>query len=286
MVVAPLDRTSVRRCPRLTYLDIKIRQSKVKLVEGKKTFGLSISKLKELEGMGVDEVFISDDSTLQQINQCCPNFKQLKVYVHEDDDLLSKNTISLITTYFPKLKELDLPRSRLHRQDVLLILNACTELEILDITCNGKICVKDEILKIGSRLKKFYWDNEVQDVCYDCEGEHLEVDVEETYSYRWPCPHVVEEGFETYIGGTKEFLRNLYPNLGGTFGELVGNLYPDAKGTFRYPPPLFNPFVLESYDLPIDEYHEHYDCYCNCGFSSDSDGGTGDAAFITEAYSL
>ncbi|PIA32360.1 hypothetical protein AQUCO_04500155v1 [Aquilegia coerulea] len=238
--------------------------------------------------MGVDEVFISDDSTLQLINQCCRNFKQLKVYLHEEDELLSKNTISLITTYLPKLKELDLPGTGLHRQDVLLILDACKELEILDITRNGKICVKDEILKIGSRLKEFYWENEVDDLCYDCEGEHLEVDVEETYSYRWPCPHVLKDGFKAYISGTKEFLCNLYPGSKGTFAELVGKLYPAAKGTFVYPPPLFNPFVLESYDLPIPEYHEHYDCYCNCGFDSDSDGGggTGDTAFITEAYSL
>ncbi|KAF5180309.1 hypothetical protein FRX31_030102 [Thalictrum thalictroides] len=265
-------------CPRITHFDLNIRQSKV--VEEKKTFELSISKLKELEGMGVDKVLISDDSSLQQIRQCCPNFKHLKVYLHRDeDDSLSNNTVSLITTYLPKLKILDLSGTRIQREDVLVILNACDELESLDITRCGKICVKDEILNIGSRLKKFYWEKEVCDSCEICEGECMEAGIEETY--RWPCQHVLDDGFEAYIRGTKEWFGNLYPDSEGTFEEMVFNLYPDA-GAFVYPSFILLFVGPGSSDVP-NEYHEHWDCYCDCGFSSDDDG---DAAYIEYCYEI
>ncbi|PIA32359.1 hypothetical protein AQUCO_04500154v1 [Aquilegia coerulea] len=269
------------RCPRLMYFDINIRQSKV--VEEKKIFELSISKLKELEGMGVDEVFISDNSSLQQIQQCCPNFKHLKVYVHrDDDDSLSKNTVSLITTYLPKLKILDLSGTGIHREDVLVILKACHELESLDITRCGKICAKDEILNIGSRLKKFCYNKEVWDSCDMCEGECMEAGILEEI-YRWPCHHVLEDGFEAYIRGTKEWFGNVYPESEGTFEELIINLYPDA-GASLYP--LFIPLFVGAGPSDVsNEYHEHWDCYCDCGFSSDSDDGN-DAAYIEYCYEI
>ncbi|KAF9610803.1 hypothetical protein IFM89_024935 [Coptis chinensis] len=180
--------------------------------------------------MEVDEVFISDDSTLKQVSECCPNFIKLEVC-----NSVCKNTALLIATFLPKLKILDISSTNIHRKDLLVILKGCVELESLDITNCGKIHSDDEILKIGCRrLEVFKWDNAYSDYCSECEEEN------EDMSYQWPCAHVMDEGFSTYIEGTYD----LFP-----FDPVVN---PVANWEYE-------PFVDEVADGASGASNDHYD---------------------------
>ncbi|KAL5712249.1 hypothetical protein ACHQM5_014440 [Ranunculus cassubicifolius] len=206
-------------CPKLKYFKLKI--PRYELSKGKETIAMSISKLKELEGMEVEDPFISNEFLLQKIAECCPNFHKLALIeenfpckMTEENLPLSSNTCLLIAKYLSKLKTLELKWVRIHRKDLLVILKGCLELENLDIRGSGKISCKDEILDIGrKRLKNFEWEDEVDESCSRCEDE-----CEDFYSddeddmHEWPCKHTYEDDFEDYIDGTKEMLDELYPD--------------------------------------------------------------------------
>ncbi|KAL5723142.1 hypothetical protein ACHQM5_006570 [Ranunculus cassubicifolius] len=248
------------RCPNLKYFELRIHEDKIH--EGKKAIEKVISKLKLLEGMAVNEVLISDDTTLEQISRYCPNFMKLKAY-----DALSHKTASLIVKFLPKLKILDVSRTKIYRKNLLVILKGCQELENVDLTRCGKILNSDEILKIGcGRIKEFKWDKDVkEESCSECEEEYEEKYGDddsycfEDYSYRWPCDHVIDTCYITYIEGTYDLTYEINPpaQVEGTWADDYDNY-----------------MALCADDGASDDYdYDNYDwsCECECGRSSHSE---------------
>ncbi|PIA50876.1 hypothetical protein AQUCO_01200274v1 [Aquilegia coerulea] len=218
------------------------------------TIDMSISKLKELEGMEVNESFISGDFTLKRISQCCPNFQKLKVY-----NSLAKNTALLIATLLPKLKTLDLSSTRVHREDLLDILKGCVELENLDVSGCGTIWEQDELLTVYcKRLKEFKWD-ELNDSCSDCEEEYMneyggEDPDMDNYEYRWPCKH---DGFHNYIEGTLDL------------PSLNSNELPPGSNQDWDDPSFDHVTAYGDYDYD-DCDGNPYECDCDCGYGHGS----------------
>lgn len=109
-----------------------------------------MGRWKELELLDMGFKPSSFVPILEQISLNCKSFVGLQMYgcVHKEDALA-------IVTHLPKLKYLAMKGSFLGKEELLVILDGCRELEELDVTrCTG-FDVDDEILRMASGIKTF-----------------------------------------------------------------------------------------------------------------------------------
>lgn len=101
---------------------------------------------------------------LHQINRHCRKFTGL----HVADACIGVREAALIVRFVPKLKYLCLRRARINRNNLITILRACKDLEVLDVRgCTGFDEGDEEILALASHIPKFM-----------CAGSHSNVPVE------------------------------------------------------------------------------------------------------------
>lgn len=101
---------------------------------------------------------------LHQINRHCRKFTGL----HVADACIGAREAALIVRFLPKLKYLCLKRARINRNNLITILRACKDLEVLDVRgCTGFDEGDEEILALASHIPKFM-----------CAGSHSNVPVE------------------------------------------------------------------------------------------------------------
>ncbi|KAG1348021.1 F-box/LRR-repeat protein [Cocos nucifera] len=109
-----------------------------------------LGRWKELEFLDMGLKPLSFVPILEQISLKCKSFVGLQMYgcLYREDALA-------IVTHLPKLKYLAMKGSYLSKQELLVILDGCRELEELDVTrCRG-FDVDDEILRKASGIKAF-----------------------------------------------------------------------------------------------------------------------------------
>lgn len=109
-----------------------------------------IGRWKELEFLDMGLKPSSFVPILEQISLNCKSFVGLRMY-----GCLYKEDALAIVAHLPKLKYLAMKGSYLGKQELLVILDGCRELEELDVTrCRG-FDVDDEILRKASGIKAF-----------------------------------------------------------------------------------------------------------------------------------
>ncbi|KAG0467091.1 hypothetical protein HPP92_018671 [Vanilla planifolia] len=138
----PYSETS---CPRLKVLALPslLRKDEEQLPE-------LISKLKELEVLEITWKPRCFLEILEQVRLNCPNFIGLHLCGFFDN-----REAHAIVRCLPKLKILVLSASYLRKEDVVAILDGCTELEVVDVSSCRGFDADREILKKASGIKKF-----------------------------------------------------------------------------------------------------------------------------------
>ncbi|CAL5357478.1 unnamed protein product [Camellia sinensis] len=110
-----------------------------------------ISKWKNLEILRLGGTFQMQE-VLAQINIHCKNFIGLaiaRIHVEQDET-------SAIVTLLPNIKQLFLRHAYMEKENLVMILQGCKELEYFDVRhCIGFDEGDDEILKLASRIRTF-----------------------------------------------------------------------------------------------------------------------------------
>lgn len=135
-----------QRCPSLKLLALPSYLSYVINFE----VSDSICKWKDLEALQVVSL-IGLKKTIANISKNCHNFNHLSIYVHRIDG----DVALAIASQLPHIKTLDLRFAAIERDDLIVILKGCQELEHLDVSeCKG-VAGDDEILKLARRIHVF-----------------------------------------------------------------------------------------------------------------------------------
>ncbi|KAF5940465.1 hypothetical protein HYC85_021632 [Camellia sinensis] len=110
-----------------------------------------ISKWTNLEILRLGGTFQMQE-VLAQINIHCKNFIGLAIaraHVEQDE-------ASAIVTLLPNIKQLFLRHAYMEKENLVMILQGCKELEYFDVRhCIGFDEGDDEILKLASRIRTF-----------------------------------------------------------------------------------------------------------------------------------
>ncbi|KAJ6796595.1 F-box/LRR-repeat protein-like [Iris pallida] len=134
-----------------------------------------IRKWKDLEFLTMARKPSSFVEMVEQIGLHCKNFKGLSLSgtVVDDEDAFA------IVEHLPKLRHLVVRGCPLSKRQLLLILDGCRELEVVDVSnCTGFVA-DDEIKKAASFVKEF-----------KCEGAKMEEDYMDLYDdvyWGMPC---------------------------------------------------------------------------------------------------
>ncbi|KAI0527312.1 hypothetical protein KFK09_002911 [Dendrobium nobile] len=157
------------RCPMLQYFSME--NPDVSETEFCKT----ISKLKFLKGMAVDENLICHQ-VLQHVNQCSSNFIELKVF----SDTMDKQLASIICDCLPHLQKLEITECIMSRGAILTLLDGLKKLEFLDVSGYAISGITNEVIEKASHLKVFRWDSKygkygfgVFEYCHHCEDDYF-----------------------------------------------------------------------------------------------------------------
>ncbi|PKA61967.1 F-box/LRR-repeat protein [Apostasia shenzhenica] len=134
-----------RRCPRIKELVLPTL-----LRREDKEIPAMIKKWKELEILQMKWKPTSFMEMLEQIRIHCPNFRGLQLC-----GFFERQDAAAMARCLPKLKRLKMRASVLRKEEMVMILEGCGELEIFDVTnCRGFVADND-IRNRGSRIKKF-----------------------------------------------------------------------------------------------------------------------------------
>lgn len=109
-----------------------------------------ISKWKELEILKITWKPISIVEILEQISINCPNFIGLHLY-----GLFHVVETRAIARCIPRLKILMISGSTICKEDLMVILDGCKELEVLDVSNCAGFDVDNDIIMKASKIKKF-----------------------------------------------------------------------------------------------------------------------------------
>ncbi|KAJ1294764.1 hypothetical protein BS78_01G171500 [Paspalum vaginatum] len=174
------------RCPNLHYFSLP---STCMTYD---QFCKAIGELRSLKGMAVDESLINYD-VLLHVNQCCPEFVELKVSALYVDEEMA----SVICNSLPQLKKLEIPRSDMSSAAIIKFLDCLEELEYLDISGYETSAISSTVLEKASRLKVFLWNSKVElgefMDCSNC-GEH-NIDPQE------PCKCMMDHKVMDWLAG-------------------------------------------------------------------------------------
>ncbi|XP_077216324.1 F-box/LRR-repeat protein At3g48880-like [Tasmannia lanceolata] len=122
-----------------------------------------VGKWKHLEILLLQGMPSCISEMIKVINNHCKNFVGLKASGWVDD-----NVASAIVMFLPKIKYLVLSASTLSKENLMVILEGCKDLELLYLkNCVG-FDVDEEILKRASHIRDF-----------NCEGAQLEEDYDD-----------------------------------------------------------------------------------------------------------
>lgn len=142
-----------------------------------------IVKWKNLEGLILGCISCVKD-ILQPVHIHLPSFSGLRFITNNVDG----ETASAIVSLVPKLKRLIINQAKLKREDLLLILQGCKELEYLDVrNCTGFDQDDEEILRLSSGIKNFQCDGSKAKDPLDFLTDQLNtfLDLDEGCDFEW-----------------------------------------------------------------------------------------------------
>ncbi|KAA8545072.1 hypothetical protein F0562_019829 [Nyssa sinensis] len=159
---------AAEECPALKYLVLPID---VILFDEKFPIVSLIRKWRNLEVLGLESVICLEE-ILTQINLHCNNFVGLDVtttarfgkdkaytWFHVGRVPILKQHASAVVTLLPNIKHLILRHAILERENLVMILQGCKQLEYFDARhCLGFEADDDEILKLASHIKTFMFE--------------------------------------------------------------------------------------------------------------------------------
>lgn len=110
----------------------------------------SICNWRELEALQIASL-IGLKKTIANISKHCHNFNHLSIYVPWFDG----DVALAIASQLPHIKTLDLRYSAIERDDLIVILKGCQELEQLDVSKFKGVAGDQEIQELASRIRVF-----------------------------------------------------------------------------------------------------------------------------------
>ncbi|CAH1452973.1 unnamed protein product [Lactuca virosa] len=135
-----------QRCPSLKQLVLPRYLSYVINFE----VSNSICNWKELEALQIASL-IGLKKTIANISKHCHNFNHLSIYV----PWLDADVALAIASQLPHIKTLDLRLSAIERNDLIVILKGCQELEQLDVSKFKGVAGDQEVQELASRIRVF-----------------------------------------------------------------------------------------------------------------------------------
>ncbi|KAK8964565.1 hypothetical protein KSP40_PGU018044 [Platanthera guangdongensis] len=110
-----------------------------------------LRKWKELETLELKWKPFSFLRIAEAIGANCPKFTELRLC-----GVIERRDAKAIVKNFPKLKRLEMTSSFMRREDLVMVLEGCRELQAVDVSRSGGFDGEDEALKpFSARIKDF-----------------------------------------------------------------------------------------------------------------------------------